>query len=79
MSEREYTLLKWEIERQLAKPAKDEYDRFGNLSIQKKILDRIEYHTNFLITDNFDKNRSRRHIMKIEILKEMLEEGNKDE
>ena len=76
MSEREYTLLRWEIETQLARPPKDEYDRFGNLSIQKKILDRIEYHTNFLTTDNFDKDRSRYHRMKLEILKEMLEEGH---
>lgn len=76
MSEREHTLLRWEIETQLARPPKDEYDRFGNLSMQEKILDRIKYHTNFLITDNFDKNRSRRHIIKLEILKEMLEEGH---
>jgi hypothetical protein len=30
-----------EIEIQLTRPAKDEYDRFGNLSRQEKILDRI--------------------------------------
>jgi hypothetical protein len=32
-----------------------------------------------LIIDNFDKERSRYHIIKLEILKEMLEEGAKIE
>jgi hypothetical protein len=76
MSEREHVLRRLEIEIQLTRPAKDEYDRFGNLSRQEKILDRIEYHTNFLIVDNFDKNRSKYHTIKLEVLKEMLEEGH---
>ena len=79
MSEREHILRRLEIEIQLTRPPNDEYDRFGNLSRQEKILDRIKYHTDFLITDNFDKDRSRYHIMKLEILKEMLEEGVKIE
>ncbi len=76
MSEREHVLRRLEIEIQLTRPSKDEYDRFGNLSRQEKILDRIEYHTNFLIVDSFDKNRSRYHTIKLEVLKEMLEEGH---
>ena len=79
MSEREHILRRLEIEIQLTRPPKDEYDRFGNLSRQEKILDRIKYHTDFLIIDNFDKERSRYHIIKLEILKEMLEEGTKIE
>ena len=79
MSEREHILRRLEIEIQLTRPAKDEYDRFGNLSRQEKILDRIKYHTDFLIMDNFDKKRSRHHIVKLEILKEMLEQGIKIE
>jgi len=39
----------------------------------------IKYHTDFLIMDNFDKKRSRYHIIKLAILKEMLEEGIKIE
>ena len=72
-------LIRSQTKAQLTRPPKDAYDRFGNLSMQEKILDRIKYHTDFLITDNFDKDRSRYHIMKLEILKEMLEEGVKIE
>lgn len=64
---------------QLTRPPKDAHDKFGNLSMQEKILDRIKYHTDFLIIDNFNKERSRYHIIKLEILKEMLEEGTKIE
>ena len=75
MSERERTLRRLEIEIQLTRPAKDEYDRFGNLSRQEKILDRIKYHTDFLITE-YDKGRIGYHTIKLEVLKEMLEEGH---
>ena len=79
MSEKEYTLIRSQLKAQLTRPPKDAYDRFGNLSTQEKILDRIKYHTDFLIMDNFDKKRSRHHIVKLEILKEMLEQGIKIE
>ena len=75
MSERERILRRLEIEIQLTRPAKDEYDRFGNLSRQEKILDRIKYHTNFLMTE-YDKGRIGYHTIKLEVLKEMLEEGH---
>ena len=80
MSEiKQNTLIRSQIKAQLTRPPKDEYDRFGNLSTQEKIFDMIKYHTNFLIADNFDKKRSRHHIIKLEILKKMLEEGVKIE
>jgi hypothetical protein len=70
-------LIKSQTEAQLTRPAKDAYDRFGNLSTQEKILEMIKHHTEFLIMDNFDKKRSRYHIIKLEILKVMLEEEMK--
>jgi len=72
-------LIKSQTKAQLTRPPKDAYDRFGKLSTQEKILDMIKYHTDFLIMDNFDKKRSRYHIIKLAILKEMLEEGIKIE
>ena len=72
-------LIRSQTEAQLTRPPKDAYDRFGKLSTQEKILDMIKYHTDFLIMDNFDKKRSRYHIIKLAILKEMLEEGIKIE
>ena len=72
-------LIKSQTEAQLTRLAKDAYDRFGKLSKKERILDRIKYHTDFLIIDNFNKERSRYHIIKLEILKEMLEEGTKIE
>ena len=77
MSEREHILRRLEIEIQLTRPAKDEYDRFGKLSKKERILEMIKYHTEFLIADNFDKKRSRYHIIRLEILKVMLEEEMK--
>jgi hypothetical protein len=71
--------IRSQIKAQLTRPPKDAHDKFGNLSMQEKILDRIKYHTDFLIIDNFNKERSRYHIIKLEILKEMLEEGTKIE
>ena len=70
-------LIRSQTKAQLTRPPKDAYDRFGKLSTKEKILDMIKYHTEFLINDNFDKKRSRYHIIKLEILKEMLEEGIK--
>jgi hypothetical protein len=72
-------LIRSQTKAQLTRPPKDAYDRFGKLSTQEKILDMIKYHTDFLIMDNFDKKRSRYHIIKLAILKEMLEEGTKVE
>jgi hypothetical protein len=69
--------IRSQIKAQLTRPPKDEYDRFSKLSTQEKILDRIKYHTEFLINDNFDKKRGRYHIIKLEILKVMLEEEMK--
>ena len=80
MSEtKQSVLIRSQTKAQLTRPPKDAYDRFGNLSTQEKILDRIKYHTDFLVIDNFDKKRSRYHIIKLAILKEMLEEGIKIE
>jgi hypothetical protein len=70
-------LVRSQTKAQLTRPAKDAYDRFGNLSTQEKILEMIKHHTEFLIMDNFDKKRSRYHIIKLEILKVMLEEEMK--
>jgi hypothetical protein len=70
-------LIKSQTEAQLTRLAKDAYDRFGKLSKKERILDMIKYHTEFLIADNFDKKRSRYHIIKLEILKVMLEEEMK--
>ena len=76
MSEtKQSVLIRSQTKAQLTRPPKDAYDRFGNLSRQEKILDRIKYHTNFLVTEN-DKARSRYHTIKLEVLKEMLEEGH---
>jgi hypothetical protein len=80
MSEtKQSVLIRSQTEAQLTRPAKDAYDRFGKLSKKERILDMIKYHTDFLIMDNFDKKRSRYHIIKLAILKEMLEEGIKIE
>jgi hypothetical protein len=80
MSEtKQSVLIRSQTKAQLTRSAKDAYDRFGKLSTQEKILDMIKYHTDFLIMDNFDKKRSRYHIIKLAILKEMLEEGIKIE
>jgi len=80
MSEtKQSVLIRSQTEAQLIRPAKDAYDRFGKLSKKERILDMIKYHTDFLIMDNFDKKRSRYHIIKLAILKEMLEEGIKIE
>ena len=78
MSETKQSIsIRSQTKEQLTRPPKDEYDRFSKLSTQEKILDRIKYHTEFLINDNFDKKRSRYHIIKLEILKVMLEEEMK--
>jgi len=80
MSEtKQSVLIRSQTEAQLTRPAKDAYDRFGKLSKKERILDMIKYHTDFLIMDNFDKKRSRYHIIKLAILKKMLEEGIKIE
>jgi hypothetical protein len=50
--------IRSQIKAQLTRPAKDAHDKFGNLSMQEKILDRIKYHTDFLIIDNFDKREA---------------------
>ena len=78
MSETKQSIsIRSQTEAQLTRPAKDAYDRFEKLSKKERILDMIKYHTDFLIIDNFDKKRSRYHIIKLEILKVMLEEEMK--
>jgi len=78
MSETKQSIsIRSQTKAQLTRPAKDEYDRFGKLSKKERILEMIKYHTEFLIADNFDKKRSRYHIIKLEILKVMLEEEMK--
>ena len=69
-------IIRAQLKAQLTRPPKDAYDRFGNLSMREKILDRIKYHTDFLLIDT-DRNRSRYHREKLEALKEMLEEVTK--